>query len=226
MIFKTLKLINLILNGLGVKRIRLTPQADAQLGDAVKALLVKLALLLVITIQPGICAADKETDSGPKFIRSEAVYSIPNVELIRHDNILTSFPQELDDGRPVILNFIFTSCSAICPMMSAVLSSVQTKLGDDIQKIHMVSISIDPEYDNAQHLQEYAEKFKAKPQWQFYSGALENVHAIQKAFGVFRGDKMKHSFAIFLRSAPGKPWVKLDGFLKSDDIIAEYRSLK
>jgi protein SCO1 len=171
-------------------------------------------------------ANPESSTASPKYTRSEAVYSIPNIEMLRHDQVKTQFPQELDDGRPVILNFIFTTCSAICPMLSAVLSSVQTKLGDEMQGMHLVSISIDPEYDNAERLKEYAEKFKAKPQWQFYSGSVENVKALQKAFNAYRGDKMNHSATTYLRAAPGKPWVRLDGFLNSEDIISEYHRLK
>ncbi|MDD1621973.1 MAG: SCO family protein [Methylococcaceae bacterium] len=168
----------------------------------------------------------ESSTASPKYTRSEAVYSLPNIEMLRHDQVKTRFPQELDDGRPVILNFIFTTCSAICPMLSGVLSGVQNKLGDEIQGMHLVSISIDPEYDNAERLKEYAAKFKAKPQWQFYSGSVDNVKTLQKAFNAYRGDKMNHSATTYLRASPGKPWVRLDGFLSSDDIIAEYHRLK
>ena len=51
-------------------------------------------------------------------MRSEAVYSLPEETLVRQDEAIVSLPKELDDGRPVMVSFIFTSCAAICPMLS------------------------------------------------------------------------------------------------------------
>jgi protein SCO1/2 len=111
-------------------------------------------------------------------------------------------------------------------MISGLLSGVQAKLGDEIQKVHMVSITIDPEYDRPERLMEYAKKFNAKPQWQFYSGSVKDVEVLQKAFDVYRGDKMNHSATIFMRAAPDKSWVRLDGFPSSDEVISEFRRLQ
>jgi protein SCO1/2 len=47
----------------------------------------------------------------------------------------------------------------------------------------------------------------------------------QKAFDAYRGDKMNHLPVTFVRLAPGKPWVRLDGFATPDDIVREYRTL-
>lgn len=167
-----------------------------------------------------------KTEHSANFTRSEENYTIPSLEMVRHDSVTTQFPAELDDGRPVIMTFVFTTCSAICPMITGLLSGVQAKLGNEISKVHMVTITIDPEYDRPDRLQEYAKKFNAKPQWQFYTGSAKNVEALQKAFNVYRGDKMNHSSTVLLRGAPGKPWIRLDGFPSSDEVIREYRQLK
>lgn len=181
------------------------------------------AFALMILFAAGNSRAE---EGSANFSRSEGNYIVPSMDMIRHDGVKTRFPAELDDGRPVIMSFIFTTCAAICPMITGLLSGVQVKLGDEMQQVHMVSISIDPEYDRPERLQEYAKKFNAKPQWQFYSGAVKDVEALQKAFSVYRGDKMNHSATILLRGAPGKPWVRLDGFPSSDDVIREYRRSK
>jgi protein SCO1/2 len=149
-------------------------------------------------------------------------YETPNVEVIRKDEKQLAFIKELDDGRPVIMNFIFASCSAICPMLSHVFMQVQDGLEKDKQKVHLVSISIDPENDTPANLNEYAKKFKAGDQWDFYTGKLDTSIAIQKAFNVYRGDKMNHASIILMRVAPGKPWLRLEGFISSDAVIREY----
>jgi protein SCO1/2 len=171
----------------------------------------------------GLCvAADGEASS---FKRTEAAYSIPEVTLLRQDGAKVSLPKELDDGRPVIASFIFTSCAAICPIITRVMSQVQAKLGGERGKVHMMSISIDPEQDTPARLREYAKKFKAGPGWQFYTGTTQAIIDVQKAFDAYRGDKDSHIPLIFMRAAPGKPWVRIDGFASPDELIREYHGL-
>ena len=161
----------------------------------------------------------------PSFNRSEATYKIPEITLLRQDGSQAQFPAELDDGRPVLLTFIFTSCTTVCPVINGVFASVQQKLGKEHERVHMLSISIDPDYDTPSHLNDYAKTLKAGPQWQFYTGTPEASIALQKAFAAYRGDKMKHIPVILLRAAPGKAWVRLDGLVNPDEVVSAYRKL-
>ena len=164
-------------------------------------------------------------NSGAPVKRSVADYKVPAVKLVRNDGATVAFPQEIDDGRPVILNFIYTSCTTICPLTSQVLSYVQGLLERSHDNAHIVSISIDPEYDTPARLTAYAEKYHAGGRWQHYTGTLEASIAMQKAFNAYRGDKMNHTPLTFLRSAPGKTWVRLDGFANPDEVVGEFHKL-
>ena len=53
------------------------------------------------------------------------------MRLVRDDGKTVSLPEEMDDGRPVVLNFIFTSCGSICPLMSQIFAQFQRKLGTE-----------------------------------------------------------------------------------------------
>jgi protein SCO1/2 len=167
----------------------------------------------------------EQKNAAPEFTLSSADYLMPDVAVVRQDGKKLSFIKELDDGRPVILNFIFASCSAICPMLTHVFSKVQTKLAKDGKKFHLISISIDPENDTPAKLTEYAKRFEAGPQWDYFTGTIETSIAIQKAFNAYRGDKMNHASVIFMRAAPGKPWLRLDGFVSPDAVIHEYDAM-
>jgi protein SCO1 len=157
--------------------------------------------------------------------RSTALYRAPAVQLVRDDGRRVSLQQEMDDGRPVILNFIFTSCSSICPLASQTFAEFQRKLGAESASVHIMSISIDPEEDTPARLAEYARKYGAGPQWQHYTGSLTASIAAQRAFDVFRGDKMSHTPVTLMRAAPGKPWLRIEGFVTPDDLLQDYRAL-
>jgi len=163
--------------------------------------------------------------AAPDFTRTIVNYQVPDVGMVRQDGKKLVFSKELDDGRPVIMNFVFVSCSAICPMLSHVFSKVQNKLDKDGQKVHLMSISIDPESDTPATLTEYAKKFAAGSSWDFYTGTREASIALQKAFNVYRGDKMNHTSVILMRAKPGKPWLRIEGFFSPDAVISEYRNM-
>lgn len=152
-------------------------------------------------------------------------YPIPVVHLIRDDGRTVSLPEEMNDGRPVILNFVFTTCSSICPLMSQVLAQFQRKLGADRDRVHLMSISIDPEEDTPARLREYARKFHAGPEWQHYTGTVEASLAAQRAFNVWSGDKMSHAPVTLVRAAPGKPWLRIEGFVTPDELLQKYHRL-
>jgi protein SCO1/2 len=155
---------------------------------------------------------------------STAEYRVPDVTLVRDDGKKLSLREEMDDGRPVFVNFIFTSCPGICPLMSETFRQLQAKLGDARSKVHMVSISIDPEADTPQRLREYAAQFRAGLQWQHYTGTVEASLAVQRAFGVYSGDKMNHAPVTFFRAAPDRPWMQLKGFATADELIHVYKT--
>lgn len=174
-------------------------------------------------------AADNEHQNhrvaATNYKRVEAAYKVPSVTLVRQDGSKAPFPAELDDGKPVILDFTYTTCTVICPVLSHTFAKVQEKLGSEASKVHMVTISIDPEFDTPARLVEFAKKFRAGPQWIHYTGSTGDVVAIQNAFDVYRGDKMNHPPAIFLRASPDKPWLRIDGFATPNEVIREYRNL-
>jgi cytochrome oxidase Cu insertion factor (SCO1/SenC/PrrC family) len=188
-------------------------------------------VLAATALRPGTGAGDPAEEPSPaspkpkRAVRSTASLTLPSVSLLRDDGKAVSFPHEIDDGKPVVLNFIFTSCASICPVMSQIFSQLQDRLGTERGKVHMASISIDPEHDRPARLSEYAKRFHAGPQWHYYTGTEQASLAVQRAFEAYRGDKMDHTPVTFLRARPGGPWVRFDGYASPDDLASEVRSM-
>jgi protein SCO1 len=188
------------------------------------------ALLLVLSSaaraheRPGEAPAAAPEAANAR-VSSATQYSIPPVQLVRDDGKVVFFPEELNDGRPVVLNFIFTTCSSICPLMSQTFAQFDSELGADAHRVHLMSISIDPEEDTPARLREYAQKFHAGPEWQHYTGTVEASLAAQRAFNAWtwRGDKMGHTPLTLVRAAPGQPWLRIEGFVTPTELLKLYR---
>jgi len=170
-------------------------------------------------------AADPHAGHHPSpaaaVVRSTANYSVPPIKLVRDDGKSVSLADEVNDGRPVVLNFIYTTCSGICPLASHIFSQLQHKLGADRDGVHLVSISIDPEEDTPARLRDYASRYLAGPSWQHYTGTMAASIAAQRVFEVYRGDKMGHTPVTLVRAAPGAAWVRFDGFATADMLLQE-----
>ena len=157
--------------------------------------------------------------------RTVATYAIPDVTMTGTNGEKVALRPELERGGAVMVNFIYTSCTTVCPVLSGTFSQVQDQLGPDRSKVSMLSISIDPEYDTPARLGTYARKFGAGPQWQFLTGSIADAVAVQRAFDTYRGNKMNHTPVTLMRAKPDAPWVRIEGFASAEDIIREYRRI-
>ena len=160
------------------------------------------------------------------YTKLRKAYRVPEVELVSQTGEQMGIAEVVNGDKPVLLNFIFVSCTTICPVLSASFASVQELLGEERDDVVMVSITIDPEFDTPDRLLDYSKRFNAGSQWTFLTGKLEDVVAVEKAFDIYRGSKVNHEPITLIRTDKGKPWLRLEGVANANDIVAEYRSLK
>ena len=192
-------------------------------GSAVVA-----ALYLLLLPPSPSSALDRRGGDGrgdPGYKITEVAVAVPDVTLTGTDGRPVPLRAVLGEDRPVMLQFIFTTCPTICPLLTGVAARVREDLGKDREKIRAVSITIDPEHDTPSVLREYAANFDADPDWMFLTGRLPDVVAVQRAFGSYLGNKMNHPPYTFLRRSPRDPWVRIDGIVHADVLEVETRKM-
>jgi protein SCO1/2 len=110
----------------------------------------------------------------------------PNVPLVTQDGKHVRFFDDLIRGNVVAINFIFTGCSASCPMETARLREVQDLLRDRMGKdVFFYSISIDPDNDTPETLKQYAAKFDVGPGWTFLTGRSQDIELLRRKLGLY-----------------------------------------
>src|SRR5690242_14807902 len=85
---------------------------------------------------PETAQAAADAGDGPPVAITAVAYQIPDIELIRDDGKRVSLLSEMNDGRAVVVNFIFTACSSFCPLSSQTLAQFQQALGADQERVH------------------------------------------------------------------------------------------
>src|SRR5215467_6513258 len=116
-----------------------------------------------------------------------------DVELIDQDGQGRRFYTDLLKGKVVVINAFFTTCHDSCPVMADRFAKIQSWLGDRLgKKVHLISMSVDPENDTQTRLKEFAAKFNARPGWYLLSGKKENVDFVLHKLGQSVSDKNDH----------------------------------
>lgn len=165
------------------------------------------------------------TGQAPGYKRSVKSYVIPDVVLTDFDDRPVRLRELLASNDPVMMNFVFTTCSTICPVTTKVLAEVPQKLGGDAKRLRLISISIDPEVDTPLQLKAYARSYQAGERWTFLTGNTQDVKTVLLALESYRGDKMNHEPLTLMRQASNKSWVRIDGFATPDELVREYRKV-
>lgn len=170
--------------------------------------------------------AHREAIAAPaRYATSVETYEIPGVTLVDQDGRRVPLASALDATRPVALNFVFTTCTTICPVMTATFSGMRAALGPDADGLRLVSISIDPEFDTPEVLKRYTERFAAGNDWRFLTGDAREIARVLRAFDAYFGSKMNHRPLTFFRAARNGRWVRVEGLASAGDLAREYRRL-
>ena len=107
---------------------------------------------------------------------------LPNLNLFTHEGKRVLFYDDLVKNKVVTLNFFYTHCDEICPLVTANLVKVQKLLGDQVGRdIHMYSFTLKPEEDSIDIIRSYRKKFGAG--WTFLTGAPKDIETLRRAIG-------------------------------------------
>jgi protein SCO1/2 len=161
-----------------------------------------------------------------RYQRSEESYQVPDVILVNQDGVKMPLKQLLDPGKPVMLDFIYGTCTTICPILSAGFSNLQRKLGPKAQELQLVSVTIDPEYDTPEIMTEYLMRYRRQPGWDFATGSRVDIDKVMHAFNAYVPNKMAHRPLTLLRGAGETQWVRIYGLVGTSDLMAEYQKLR
>jgi cytochrome oxidase Cu insertion factor (SCO1/SenC/PrrC family) len=153
-------------------------------------------------------------------LRAISSSQIPDVRVYDQDGNSHTFYRDLVRGKTVAINFIFTTCTGVCPPMTATFRRVQENLSQRTSGVQLISISVDPTTDTPARLHEFAAKFKAGPGWTFLTGDKTDIDAILRALGVAVANKNDHTPMILIGNERADYWTRVYG-LSSPTTIAE-----
>jgi protein SCO1/2 len=154
--------------------------------------------------------------------------SLTDTRLVDQNGKTVSLPAL--KGKPLIVDFIYTSCPGPCLMETAKLTNVALWLGSDLGwKVAIVSITVDPEHDGPAQLREYAQQQGAdKKGWYFLTGSAADVDRALAGFKLSRergpDGSVGHLVDMILVGPDGREVREYDGqIVKPKEIVDDVR---
>ena len=158
----------------------------------------------------------------------------PDVKLVNQDGRPLSLKQFR--GRALVVTFIYTRCPLpdYCPLMSANFAQLNSALLNDEalrKRAHLLSVTLDPEYDKPEVLKAYGKTYAGGKfdNWDFATGDPAEVRRLAEFFGLTykaEGDQVIHSLRTAVVAPDGKLLKIYRGNeWKPDEVLGDLKSL-
>ena len=183
----------------------------------------KMDLRPVVESEAAVASHEVDTPSAVMTKASGGEFpkmNIPDVELLDQDGRKIHFYTDLVKGQTVAINFIFTTCTTICPPLGATFARVQKELGDKVGRdVRFISISVDPATDTPERLKAWGAKFHAGTGWTFVTGNKPQVDELLRALGASSARREDHSPTILIGNDAHGNWTRTYGLANTNQLV-------
>jgi protein SCO1/2 len=157
-----------------------------------------------------------------------AEIDLRNRKVLDQDGREMEFVTEAIGDHIVVMDFVYTTCTTICPVLSALFTQVQTKLGSDVvgSEVRLISMSVDPIRDTPQRLKAYSAKHRAGEGWLWLTGAKPDVDDVLTGLGAYTSNFEDHPTMVLIGDAQTGEWKRLFGFPNPDRIVKIVNELR
>jgi protein SCO1/2 len=169
--------------------------------------------------------------TAPADIKPNAArVTLHDIQLVDVDGNPVRFKSEAVGDHIVVVSFIYTSCSTICPVTSAILAEVRdhlaNKLGERFGRdVKFISLTVDPVTDTPERLKDYAASFGSAGGWLWLTGEKSRVDKVLTGLGAYTADFTRHSGAVLVGDARSGSWTRLFGIPNPSHIVDRVEQL-
>jgi protein SCO1 len=161
------------------------------------------------------------------LVGRRAAAAAPNVPLVTHEGQAVTFYDDLIRGKVVAINMMYAECEGICPLATSNLVRVQELLGERVGRdVFLYSLTLQPELDTPQRLQEYVVMHGVKPGWLFLTGVRADIERLRYRLGFFDpkpvvdGDKATHTGMVRIGNDGYDRWTSASSLALPEQIVA------
>ncbi|AYH41976.1 electron transporter SenC [Azoarcus sp. DN11] len=163
--------------------------------------------------------------SGPTRPEDVTV-RLPDVTLLDQHSRERRLKPDVIGDRVVVMDFVYTSCTTVCPVASAIMAEVQQKLAARVgREVALVSLTVDPVRDTPARLRDYAGARGAGEGWSWLTGSATEVNDTLKGLGTWTPDFEDHPVVMMVGDGRSGKWTRFYGFADPAVLVAQVESL-
>jgi protein SCO1/2 len=193
-------------------------------------------LLLAFTLAiPAVASAEEDPHAKHRAMMRESADKKPEAAdvdlrdrtLLTQDGQEVRFVSDVIGDKIVVMDFVYTTCTTVCPVLSALFTQVQGKLGDRLDdEVVLVSVTVDPVRDTPQRLKAYAQKHRSGDGWVWLTGPKTTVDDVLTGVGAYSVNFEDHPSMVLVGDGRTGEWKRLFGFPSPDRIMELVDDLK
>jgi protein SCO1/2 len=193
------------------------------------------SLLATLLAMPSIVAADEDPHAKHRaMMKQKSEPAAESAEIDLRDRLLLDqdgeelmFVSDVIGDNIVVMDFVYTTCTTICPVLSALFTQVQGKLGDAVgDEVRLVSMSVDPVRDTPQRLKAYSAKHRAGDGWLWLTGSKGEVDDVLLGLGAYTSNFEDHPSMVLIGDGRTGEWKRLFGFPNPDRVVQIVNELR
>lgn len=156
----------------------------------------------------------------------DVVVRFADVTLLDQNNRERRLKSDVIGDRIVVMDFVYTSCTTVCPVVSAIMGEVQQKLGGRVgREVSLVSLTVDPVRDTPARLRDYARSRGAGAGWSWLTGSTTAVNDTLKGLGTWTPNFEDHPVVMMVGDGRSGKWTRFYGFADPAMLVAQVESL-
>lgn len=132
------------------------------------------------------------------------------------------FRRDIIGDRIAVIDFVYTSCTTVCPVVSTIFSQLENRLGTHMeQDVALVTITVDPARDTPHRLKSYSENFNPGPNWSWLTGEKQIVDKVLTELGAYTPLYEDHPAMVLVGDENKSEWYRYYGFPDPKNIEAK-----
>ena len=147
--------------------------------------------------------------------------------LVERSGANMRFRQEVIADHRIVVGAIYTGCSTICPITTAIFQNLEAELDQrGMDDVRLISLTLDPANDTPEALSEAADMAEAGPNWLWLTGDKPLLDEVLFGLGAYSRDIVEHPPVFVVGDGESGTYRQLFGFPAIEEFIAELDRLK
>ena len=199
-------------------------------GAALSALAALVMALVTSPVSAQHDNHDHHTQHAKGAVKTvaaqRATFKLSETPLLDQHGRTLKFKSEALGERIAVIGFVYTTCTTVCPVVSAVMAQVQDKLGARLGRdVALVTVTVDPVRDTPARMKEYGAKLGSGAGWTWLTGPKPQVDEVLKVFGAYTPNFTEHPALVLVGDAKSGKWLRFYGFPTPDQLMAAVNEL-